>query len=78
MKRSNIKEENSMSKTGPEIRDEIAQRNEIIDTCMRVNQFVLNSAVYSVMREIMELQKECPHEFQNGKCIFCNQEEEAE
>ena len=49
-----------------------AQLEDLIDPAT----FVLNPEAQKIQNEIYELQKKCPHEFENGECKFCGKEEE--
>ena len=42
----------------------------------QLKTFILSGRVAEIMNEIDSLRKECTHDFVDGKCIFCGQEEE--
>ena len=42
----------------------------------QLKTFILSGRVAEIMDEIEGLRKKCTHEFVNGTCIFCGQEEE--
>lgn len=59
--------------TGTEIRKQINKNNETIVELMKPNQFILNTVVRDLLFENQELQKKCPHEFDEaGFCIYCD------
>lgn len=60
--------------SGTEIKTQIdALQNELNEE-LRV--FILNPRVKEIMAKMDDLRKECTHDFVNGTCIFCGQEEE--
>lgn len=65
-----------MSVLGIEIKEQIDLRNRFIEEALRPNQFTLNNTVATLMAEISELQKKCPHEYKDGYCVYCYKEEE--
>ena len=60
-----------MSAIGIDIKRKIDLNNQLIEQALRPNQFTLNNTVMGLMLEIDELQKQCPHEFEDGYCIYC-------
>ena len=58
--------------TGLEIKKEIDFRNKLIEEALSPNIFTLNNTVSELLKEISDLQKQCPHEWDNGYCIYCN------
>lgn len=65
-----------MSATGLEIKSKIDLNNKLIEQALKPNQFTLNNTVASLLLEIDSLQKQCPHEFEEGYCIYCYKAEE--
>ena len=66
-----------MSARGIEIKEKIDLNNKLIEEALRPNQFTLNNTVASLMLEIDSLQAQCPHEFEEGYCIYCYKREEV-
>ena len=61
---------------GPvEIQIRIKKNNELIEHYLNPSQFVLNNEVRKLLKENEELQKQCPHQFVDGYCVFCLMEE---
>ena len=59
--------------TGEQIKLRIEELNSQIREMVMPNFFTLNKKVTSLMNEIKDLQKECPHEWdEDGFCIYCN------
>lgn len=61
--------------TGADIRKKIDANNTEIQNRMKKNRFVLDSVIFELSSEISKLQTECPHEFINSSCIYCDKEE---
>lgn len=40
-----------------------------------MDNFVLNKEIRQYRKELRNLQKNCPHEFINGECVYCGKEE---
>ena len=63
--------------TGQEIRQKIndlyREQNARVDI---FSTFVFNPDVLNFNAKIRELQSICPHEFDNGYCIYCNKGEQ--
>ena len=64
-----------MSAIGIDIKRKIDLNNQLIEQALRPNQFTLNNTVMGLMLEIDALQAECPHEFDDGYCIYCYKSE---
>lgn len=64
-----------MSVAGLDIKQRIDFNNKIIEDMLKPNQFTLNNTVAELLLENDKLQKSCPHEFQDGYCIYCYKEE---
>ena len=60
-----------MALTGKEIKLKIDQNNLEIELFLKPNQFVLNNKISELMQENASLQEQCPHNFQDGYCIYC-------
>ena len=60
--------------SGTEIQTQInALQDELHE---QLKTFILSGRVAEIMDEIENLRKECTHDFVNGVCIYCGQEEE--
>lgn len=64
--------------TSEEIKQKIDANNLMIKTLSNHSFFVLNTKVLSLLKENVELQNQCKHEFVNGKCIYCYKEENVD
>ena len=62
---------------GLEIKRKIDENNKIIESLMTPNIFSLNNTIAELLSENRELQRNCPHEFDQGYCIYCYKEEEV-
>ncbi len=62
--------------TGEEIRQKILFNKERINQIYNPGIFVLQAEAAELMAENEELQAQCKHEFKNGKCIYCDLEED--
>lgn len=60
---------------GPEIRDLIAKNDLIIRENAGKGTFILNKEVRLAIAANEALRKICPHEYENGRCIYCGSEE---
>lgn len=58
-----------------EIRKRIDANDKKIQELLRPDIFVLNKEVKALLDENKELQKQCPHEFVKGICVYCDLEE---
>ena len=63
---------------GLQIKKEIDFRNKLIEEALTPNVFTLNNTVAGLLKEISKLQEQCPHEWDNGYCIYCNKQKESE
>lgn len=61
-----------------EIKSKIDANNSVIEKLFVPDQFTLNSTIQQLLKENMELQAQCKHEFEDGYCIYCYKEEEKE
>lgn len=64
-----------MLQIGLDIKKKIDEDNQKIKEALDPTQFVLNKTIASLLEEIESLQKACPHEYENGRCIYCYKEE---
>lgn len=60
---------------GEQIRNKIEHNNKLIEEFMTPNFFTLNNTVKDLLLENEKLQAQCPHEFEDGYCIYCYKEE---
>lgn len=60
---------------GEEIKDKINFNNQKIQSLMDPSVFILQPEVQKYMEENEYLKTICPHEYENGKCIYCGQEQ---
>ena len=58
--------------TGLESKKEIDFRNKLIEEEMTPNIFTHNNTISELLIEIKKKKKQCPHEWDNGYCIYCN------
>lgn len=65
-----------MSKLGLDVKDQIDRNNKTIQDFLTPNFFTLNNTVAQLLKENERLQKQCPHEFSEGYCIYCYKSEE--
>lgn len=74
----NFKEEVDQvaSYTGTEIKTKIDQNTLTMQKLFNPNTFTLNEEMLNLIEENAKLQAQCPHEFENGICKFCNITEE--
>lgn len=63
---------------GFQIRNLIDKNNTKIQELLTPNKFILNKEVAALLRDNEKIRKQCTHEFQNGRCIYCDMEEEIE
>ena len=59
-----------------EIKEKIDANNQIIESLLTPNRFTLNNTIAELLEENDKLQAKCPHEFENGYCVYCYKEEE--
>lgn len=64
--------------TNEERKEKINELNSMIQSVLMPNVFTLNNTVLKIQKEIDQLQSECPHEYNEGYCNFCNKEKEGE
>lgn len=60
--------------TGKEIQEKINFNNKKIGEALDPSIFVLQEEILDLMKENDRLREECPHKFENNKCIYCGQE----
>ena len=61
--------------TGLEVFSLVQTKRKRIEDLFDPTTFVLNKEVQQLQEEIYNLQKECPHEYENHICKFCGMEE---
>ncbi len=59
-----------------QIKNSIDENNRMIRELMQPNAFTLNNCVAALLEKNKQLQKQCPHEYENGYCIYCYKGEE--
>lgn len=60
---------------GLEIFSLVSKKKQRIEELLDPTTFVLNKEVEALQQDIAELQKDCPHEFNEGICKYCGKEE---
>ena len=60
--------------SGIEVKQHIDQLSEELHE--QLQQFILTGRVNEIMEEINNFRNNCPHEFVNGKCIYCGKKEQ--
>lgn len=60
---------------GLEIFSLVSKKKQRIEELFDPTTFVLNKEVEALQKDIAELQKNCPHEFNEGVCKYCGKEE---
>ena len=60
---------------GLEIFSLVSKKKQRIEELLDPTTFVLNKEVEALQQDIAELQKDCPHEFNEGTCKYCGKEE---
>lgn len=61
--------------TGLEIFSLVEEKKKKIEDLIDPTTFVLNREVVELQTEIYQLQKQCPHEYENHVCKYCGKEE---
>lgn len=64
--------------TGEQIKLEIEKKNRQIREMIMPSFFSLNNGVQVLMNEIKDLQSQCPHNYEDGFCVYCNKIESQE
>lgn len=64
--------------TGKEISDNICEKYKRIKEIYDQGTFTLNNEIELLFKEIMSLQKKCPHDFEKNVCIYCGIVKEIE
>lgn len=57
--------------TGQEIKEKINFNNQKITKLLDPSIFILQPEVQQLMKKNEYLQSICPHEYKDGKCIYC-------
>ncbi len=60
---------------GVEIRRQIDLNNQLIKDSLTPNTFVLNNVVSRLLEENKKLRQSCNHQFEDGICIYCDEQE---
>lgn len=60
---------------GNTVKELITFNNKKIEEMLDPTTFVLKPEVQALLRKNQELRDQCPHEFQNGICIYCGTSE---
>lgn len=63
--------------SGEEIREKVLFNNQRIQELLDPSVFILQPEVQELLEENEELQAQCPHIFQEGKCIYCGKTESS-
>lgn len=61
--------------TSIEIKNKIDCNLRLIEELTDPLHFTLNKEVESLIKENIELRKNCSHKFENGSCIYCYSKE---
>lgn len=64
-----------MLQLGLDIKKKIDKNNTLIESLVTPNVFTLNNTVAELLKENEILRKNCPHEYEDGYCIYCYKEE---
>lgn len=62
--------------TNEEIRKEIDENNEQLKHCVHTGSFIFDLFAAELRTRNNKLRSLCTHKFENGKCIYCDMEEE--
>lgn len=60
------------------IRGKKAELDALLESSVTPGVFTLNKNIEGIYAEIASLQKQCPHEFEQGRCKNCGLEESNE
>lgn len=60
---------------GFDVKRKIDANNALIEKLMTPNQYTLNNTIRDLLKENEEYQNQCPHEYEEGYCIYCYKEE---
>lgn len=63
---------------GIEIKEQIDSNNKLIEELMKPNTFTLNNTISKLLKENIDLQNQCQHDFEEGFCVYCYKEEGKE
>lgn len=59
---------------GNEIKVKIDELSRQIEERIITDHFTLNKDIMEIENKIADLQAQCPHQFENGICIYCQKE----
>lgn len=65
---------NNKTLTGEEIKQAINNLELEISELFTSEFFTLNDKISVLNQQIRSLQQQCPHQFEKGRCIWCNTE----
>lgn len=57
--------------TGKQIKELIDLKNSRLKLAIAADTFSLNADAAKLIEDIALLRRKCPHEFKDGKCIYC-------
>ena len=64
---------------GKSVKKRVDTYVRVINECLQASTFTLNKRAAEAQREILKLQKICPHQYNDdGKCIYCGKDKETE
>lgn len=58
-------------KDGQEIKNRVAELNNLIQETLWPQYMVIDEKIGEIVKELEELQKQCPHYFVEGQCEYC-------
>lgn len=65
---------NNKTLTGEEIKQAIYNLELAINELFTPEFFTLNDQISVLNQQIKSLQQQCPHQFENDRCIWCHTE----
>lgn len=60
--------------TGEEIKQLIEFNDKKLTELLTKDRFVLNKEISKILDENAALAQQCPHKYENGRCIYCRTE----
>ena len=64
--------------TGEQIKQRIEALEAELNELFTPEFFVLNDKIGILNKEIKSLQHQCPHQYENGRCVWCGSWEDME
>lgn len=61
--------------TQNEIKEQMDKKLIELEECAFHDNFVLNTRMCELRKEIAELRSKCKHKYENGYCIYCKEKE---